>query len=392
MRKEGLTDLAIQNLKTDASARFEVFDTKLPGFGVRVFPSGIKSFILFYRHQGRLRRLTLGRYPVVSLADARRMAFEALGRVTRGSDPQREKQDERRKLNFEDAVARFVTEHCERHNRAATAHETARVLRTRFIPRFAKRDLKEITRADIARVLDGIVSEGKGSTANHTLAAIRKLFNWCVDRGLMEVSPCVGIKIPAPLQSRDRVLVDTELAAVWRASDVVGFPFGTIVKLLILTGQRRGEVAAMRWDEIDFESGAWSIPAQRTKSNKAQVVPLPPQAISLLRSAPRFESPFVFMALGNEDASFSGFSKAKARLAGLAEFGDWTLHDLRRTAASGLARLGVSPHVIERILDHTTGTLGGVAGIYNRFGYLPEMREALERWSDYVSKLVDQGA
>ena len=392
MRREGLTDIAVQNLKPDPSARFEVFDVKLPGFGVRVFPSGIKSFVLFYRHQGRLRRLTLGRYPVVSLADARRLALDALGGVTRGTDPQQVKQDERRKATFEDAVARFIIIHCERHNRAVTAHETARVLRHRFVDKWGKRNLKEITRADVAGVLDAIVKEGKGSSANHALAAIRKFFNWCVERGLIESSPCTGIRAPAPHRSRDRVLSDPELVAVWRASEAVGFPFGTIVKLLILTGQRRGEVAAMRWDEIDFESGVWSIPALRTKSNRAQVVPLPPQAISLLRSAPRFESPFVFMALGNEDASFSGFSKAKARLAGRAEFGDWTLHDLRRTAASGLARLGVSPHVIERILNHTTGTLGGVAGIYNRFGYLPEMRKALEQWSEYVSKLVDQGA
>ena len=294
MLRDVLTDLAVQNLKPDPAGRFEVFDSKLSGFGVRVFPSGIKSFILFYRHQGRLRRLTLGRYPIITLAEARRLALDALGRVTHGSDPHQEKQDARRKSTFEDAVGRFVAEHCQRHNRAETAHETARILRTRFVGKWRTRDLQEIARADIARVLDNIIGEGKGSTANHALAAIRKFFNWCVERGLVETSPCTGIKSPAPNRSRDRVLSDVELAAVWHASSRVEFPFGTIVKLLILTGQRRGEVTEMRWNELDFENATWSIPAERTKSFRAQVVPLGPQAISLLQLAPRFESDFVF--------------------------------------------------------------------------------------------------
>lgn len=388
MAHVALTDISIRNLAAHPSERYEVFDAKIPGFAVRVFPSGVRSFVVFYRVKGRLRRLTLGRYPMVSLAEARRLASEALNRVAHGTDPQRERSAERHGSRFRDTVETFVRLHCERHNRQNTAQETARVLRTRFVTKWGSRDVREISKADVVGVLDAIMGAGLPSAANHALAGIRKFFAWCVERGLVDANPCAGVRAPAPHQSRDRVLSDIELAALWRGCDQAGYPFGDIVKLLVLTAQRRGEVTQMRWSEIDIAGATWSIPAERTKSNRAQVVPLIAHAIEILNRVPRLQSELVFPAVGAETRSFSGFSKAKRRLDLLSSIQSWTLHDVRRSVATGLARLGVAPHVVERLLNHTTGTLGGVAGVYNRFGYLPEMRAALELWAAHLEKLA----
>ena len=386
MLRDSLTDISIRSLKVDPKDRYEVFDVKVPGFGVRVFPSGIKSFVLLYRTNGRPRRLTLGRYPVLSLAEARKLAQAALNRVAHGIDPQHEK-DAARRAGFEVAVESFLNLHCRRYNRPNTARETARILASTFVKRWGRRDLTDIRRVDVMTVLDNLVEHGKPIAANQSLAAIRKFFNWAVERGLIEVSPCMGIKAPAPKHSRDRVLSDDELAAIWRSAKVVGYPFGCIVQLLILTAQRRGEVTGMRWSDIDLGASSWSIPAARTKSNRAQTLPLSPATSALISSMPQFDDDRVFPAQGESAQTFSGFSKSKRRLDALAGVSDWTLHDLRRTAATGMAKLGVTPHVVERILNHTTGTLGGVAGVYNRFGYLPEMRDALGRWTVHVQSI-----
>lgn len=385
MQSVTLTDLSIKGLLPRGNERYEVFDSKVPGFAVRVFPSGIKSFVLLYRQQGRLRRMTLGRYPVISLSEARRLAQRALNSVAHGSDPQQSKTEARNGIAFGETVDTFIATHCARFNRARTAHETARILRSQFVVRWDARDVRDIARADVIVVLDRIVAIGASSAANNALAAIRKFFNWAIERGLIDTNPCVGLKKPAPHRSRDRVLSDGELAQVFRAAIAEGYPYGAIVALLILTAQRRGEVTEMRWSEIDFDKATWTIPAARTKSNRMQVLPLVPQALATLAAVPRFNDDRVFPAQAASSNSFSGFSRAKKRLDEVSGVTQWVVHDLRRTAATGMARLGVAPHVVERILNHTSGTLGGVAGVYNRFGYLPEMRTALDQWAAHVS-------
>jgi integrase len=184
------------------------------------------------------------------------------------------------------------------------------------------------------------------------------------------------------------VLSLDELAAVWKACEEVAQPFPQIVRLLTLTAQRRGEVVGMRWSEVDWSGRTWSIPAQRTKSNRPQVVPLSTFAVAILESVPRINDDLAFPARGREGTTTSGFSKMKRQLEERSRVTGWTLHDLRRSGATHMASLGVAPHVIERILNHTTGTFGGVAGIYNRFQYLPEMREALEKWGGTVRNFV----
>lgn len=205
---EVITDLLLRKLAAPVSARTEIWDSRVPGFGLRISPSGNKSFIVVYRHKGRPRRLTLGRYPMMSLSEARQRAIEALRDAMLGVDPQQEKAAERIGVRFDETVALFVETYCKLHNREVTWRETERVLRTRFVSVWGARDLREITKSDVLAVLDGAVKEQAPSGANHALMAIRLFFNWCVGRGLLEISPCDRVKKPAKEVSRERVLSD----------------------------------------------------------------------------------------------------------------------------------------------------------------------------------------
>lgn len=390
MSGEGLTDLAIRKMAANAGRRVEVWDARVPGFGLRVSSGGAKTFVLMYRVGQRKRRLTLGRYPVLSLAEARQQALAALARVGHGADPANPvvaATGERHA--FEDVVAAFVAMHCARNNRTNTARETERILRRHFAPAWQTREIATITRKEVLDVLDRLIAAGTPSLANHALAAVRKLFNWCIERGVLEQSPCTGMKPPTKANARERVLSEAEIAAVWQGSCATEYPFGAIVQLLLLTAQRRSEVAEMRWAELDLDKELWTIPAERTKSNRTHVVPLSALAIKTILSIPRIDDVRVFPARSG-DGTFQGFSKSKQRLDDACNVRDWTLHDLRRSAATHLAGLGAPPHVIERLLNHTSGTFRGVAGIYNRFGYLDEMREAVEAWARKIQSLADQ--
>ena len=390
MVQTALTDLEVRNLKANKSKRYEVFDGKVPGFAVRVFPSGGKSFVLLYRQGGRVRRLTIGQYPTLSVADARRLARKALNDAAHGVDPQADKDEARQAVTFTNAVETFVETYAGRFNRASTAKEYRRLLTVDSGKSLGEHELRLIRREDLHKILDELVKVGTPGTANHVLAAARTFFSWCLERGILEASPSAGIKMPAPIRSRDRVLSGDELQSVWRGATAIRYPFGTIVQLLILTAQRRGEVGDMRWSELNFDNNTWTLPASRTKSSRAHTVPLTPAAVKILDNIPKRDDERVFPADGGNDSSFSGYSKAKRRLDLATGVVGWVLHDLRRTAATGMAQHGVPPHVVERILNHTTGTLGGVAGVYNRFGYLPEMRAALLVWSHAVTSDVEE--
>jgi len=377
-----LNDVTIRSLPAPVAGQAQYPDGKLSGFGVRVTATGLKTFYLTYRENGASRRLTLGRYPALSLADARKKAHEALAKIARDETPVTRTQAA---IISQDSFAarldQFVETHCKRRNRASTANETERLLRRNFLTHWRSRQIATIKKSDVIGVLDKIVADGTPSAANHAFAAVRKFFNWCVERGVLETSPCLGIKAPARAQSRDRVLSDDEIAGLWHASNNQGYPFGPIFQLLALTAQRRGEVVGMQWEELDLDARVWTIPGARTKNGKTHTVPLSPMVVSIIQSLPRFSSDYVFPARGKLDRPYSGYSKGKRALDAAAGLHDWTLHDLRRTAATGMAKQGTPPHVVERILNHTSGTFGGVAGVYNRFSYLDEMRAALLRWS-----------
>lgn len=382
-----LTDMMLRKLTTEGKDRLEVWDGKISGFGVRVSAAGTKTFILVYRHRGRPRRLTLGRYPILSLADARTKATQALLTVNQGADPALAGADAALpSFQFDAVVASFVDRHCKVHNKASTAKETERLLHKHFVSAWGKRDVRDVRQTHINEILDNLVACGKPSEANHALGVIKTLFRWCVDRDMIPISPCMKVKKPAKHGSRARVLTEDELRALWAGLDQEGYPFGTMTKLLILTGQRRGEVTQMQWPQLDIEAATWTIPAELAKNGREHLVPLSRQALAVIASIPRVHDSLVFPARGSDETVISGFSRAKLRLEQLAGASDWTLHDLRRTAATYLGKLGTQPHVIERILNHVSGTFAGVSGVYNRHPYLDEMRTALQAWADWIEQ------
>ena len=383
-----LTDFSIKQLKPKPNKQFQRFDKKITGLGLRVSPGGAKAFFLAYRFGGLNRRLSLGRYPTISLSEARQRARDALSQISRGIDPAAEKmrtRDGYKASLFPNVLDDFIENYAKRKTRSW--QETDRILRQEFGRVWRKLPINQITKQHINNVLDGIVKRGTPSAANHAFAAIRKFFNWCVERGYLDYSPCTGMKAPSKIASRDRVLKDEELAAVWLAAEKMGWPFGPLVQLLILTGQRRNEVSGLCWDHLDLDQGLWTQPAEGNKSARVHVVPLSPLASQIICSLPRVHDEFVFPARG-KDNPISGFSKWKRKLDELSGVRNWTLHDLRRTAATGMAALNVPPHIIELILNHKTGTLGGIAGIYNRHPYLDERKEALGRWSLHLQAII----
>jgi integrase len=372
--------------------RQEIPDSFLPGLYLIAQPSGAKGWAVRYRHNGATRKLTLGSYPAIDLKAARELGAKALRAVAEGRDPGREKILAR--TAKADSVDRIVEDFLERHvrrsNRPRTAQETERLLRRHVLPRWRGRMVHDVTRRDVLEILDRVVDGGAPIAANRVLAAVRKFFSWCVARDIIAVSPCAGVKPPTAERARDRVLSDDELRLVWAAADKLGGTFGPLAKLLALTGQRRDEVARMRWDELDLDARLWTLPPARTKNNQPHEVPLSKAALAVLESVPRIAgSPFVLTTNGGASAA-SGYSKGRRRLDALlpADMPAWRLHDLRRTCASGLARLGINLPVIEKLLNHSSGSFAGIVGVYQKHSFADEKRAALEAWGNFVAALV----
>jgi integrase len=384
-----LTARTIETIKPGLS-RQEIPDHLLPGHYLVLQPSGARSFAVRYRLGGRSRKYTVGPYPAIDLKTARALAAKALRAVAEGRDPGQEKIATRneRADTFEAVAKQFVDLHCRRANRPRTIEGTQQLLDLHVLPRWRRRLIKEITRRDVLDLLDGLVADGRPVAANRALTAIRKLFNWAIERDIIATSPCAGVKPPTPEQARDRVLSDDELGNVWRAADQLGGPFGALVKLLILTGQRRDEVARMTWREVDLGARLWTLPKERSKNGQPHDIPLSDLAIATLESQPRISDIFVLTTDGK--AAASNYNVNKGRLAALlpADMPPWWLHDLRRTAASGMARLGINLPVIEKVLNHSSGSFGGIVGVYQRHDFADEKRHALERWGAHVADLV----
>jgi len=287
-----------------------------------------------------------------------------------------------------EAVCReFIRLHAQPRNKSW--REAERILEREFINTFGQRDIREIKRWDVLEIMDAAIARGSAYQANRIHSNIRKLFNWCIERGIVETSPIIGLKSPTKEESRDRVLDNDEIARLLRACRNDVYPFRQFVPVLLATAQRRGELAEMRWSEIDFKEKIWVIPADRSKNGKPHVVPLSAFALKVLSEVPRFiDCEYVFTT--TRRSAVSGFSKMLRRLSEGSQTSDWRLHDLRRTAASGMARAGVAPHVVEKVLNHISGTISGVAAVYNRYGYDTEKREALDRWADQLMALQEQ--
>lgn len=377
MRK-ALNVKTIEALKPQAK-RYEVHDLLCPNFSLRVFPTGRKVFTVKYRFGLKQRRLSLGVHPRISLTDARNKAIEVLRLVDDGGDPAA--RTRQLSKDVETVCRDFIRQYARPRNRSWK--ETERILGREFVAVHGQRDIREIDRHDILELIDGAVERGAGYQANRIHSNLRKLFNWCVERGIVDVSPMIRMKPPTKEQARDRVLTDDEIRAVLKACADEPYPYRQFVPLLIATGQRRGEISNLKWSQIDLDAKQLVIPAERSKNGKPHVVPLSDLALKLLAEVPRFPNcDWVFTT--TRKSPISGFSKAIRNILAQSETSDWRFHDLRRTASSGMARLGIAPHVVEKALNHISGTISGIAAVYNRYGYDAERREALDKWGEFL--------
>jgi integrase len=364
------------------------WDAATPGFGVKVTPTGRKIFIVLYRTGGagsKLRKYTIGPYGRITLHQARVAAQKVFAAKLEGRDPAAEKRDSKRRAvadRIEDLLDGFVTQRLAQNRSAA---ETSRLLRREVGIPWAGRSVHSISKRDVVDLISAIVQRGAPGSANKTLKSLKTFLGWCVGQAVLDRSPAEGVPQPMREVARDRVLEDTELAQVLIAARTMGRPYGGIVEFLALTGQRREEVAGLRWEEIDLVQRMWTIPKARTKNEKAHIVPLSTQALAVLTRAYR-KGPVVF-TLGSSK-SFQGFSHAKRRLDQLSGVTEWRLHDLRRTCVSGMARLGVAPHIADKILNHQAGTISGVAAVYQRHDFLAERRSALDQWGAHLARIL----
>jgi integrase len=409
-----LTQAAVERLKPPPSGRIEVWDSQLPGFGLRISASGLKTWQAFYRTNGKPIREKLGTVAQIpNVADARELARQSMAKARTGAHPveyrRRKEEEKQRQAASEEArqrntlaalIDRYLIERpkdkSRRPMRAEYLVETRRTLE-RDVKRslLGKRPLDEITSDDVKGLVRGIAKYAPGQ-ANHVLAYCSALFSWAVDEGLIAKSPAAGVKMPAQKVERERALGEEEIRPFWLASDRIGWPFGPLAQLLLLTAQRRDELAHATWNEFDLDKQTWTLPGERTKNGRAHIVHLSSLAIEILEKLPRIASRkgWVFTTGLGADTPISGFGRGRERIAAAMvemsgeEVAAFTLHDLRRSAATGMAALGIAPHVVDKVLNHSSGKISGVAKIYNRFEYLPERKAALEAWSRHVESLI----
>jgi integrase len=426
-----LTAQAVAKMKATGDLPREVADTSAPGLYLVIYPSGKKSWALrFRRPDRRTAKLVLGSVnligdarrdpdPVVgghlTLAAARRLVAALKHQIAMGKDPSAIYQAERRSIamsaadSFAVAACDFISQHAQKNTRRW--QEQARVLGLRktdeglepidggLAMRWRDKPLAEIDTDTVFRLIEEVRHKGipgleKRSTnaseprARGMHAVLSKMFNWLAQKRRIAVSPMAALKRPPPSRPRDRVLSGKEIIAFWRSADDATSPFGPLLKLLLLTGARLNEVARMEIAELSDNSSIWTISGSRTKNRRTHLVPLSPLAQSLLNEVKHsLDCRFLFST--NQRTPVSGFSKTKRRLdAKMKDVAPWRLHDLRRTCATGMAELGVPPHVVELCLNHVSGARAGVAGTYNRSVQMAERRAALERWADHVTELV----
>jgi integrase len=425
--KKQLTPLGIKNLKPSKERR-EIPDAACPGLYLIVQTSGYKSFAMrFRRPNGKPAKLVLGPVdlsgketeaaPVIgaplTLSAARRLAADIHHQRKRGRDPvadndaakrrQRAEHEARSKTNFAASARDFIEQHAKKKTR--NWKETARILGFKptagdeletiskgLAERWGDKPVANIDGHDVHSLIVEVKRLGvpgaerrtdgpSEARARTTFATLSKFFNWLVENRVIEKNPCIGVHKPTAPKARNRVLSDDEIVKFWKATDAE--QFGPALRLLLLTGSRLNEVCGMRRSELSEDLSTWTLPGERTKNHLEHIVPLPPLAQDLI---PDGDGEFVFTTTGDSQVAIG--SKIKGRLDKAMKIPDWVFHDLRRTAASGMAKLQIPPHVIEAVLNHISGAKAGVAGTYNRWGYLPEKENALQRWADHIGGLV----
>ena len=382
-----------------------LWDGDVKGFGLRVSPKGARAFILMYRAgRGRaapLRKITIGPFGSPwTVETARTEARRLLGEVAAQRDPAGEKAEKRAVVKNgtpeKDTVRAAVEDWLKRDQaKRRTVGEVRRIMTRELLPVWGDRPLASICKREVIELIDGIADRGAPIAANRTLAYVRRFFNWCASRDLIEANPAQYVAKPADEVRRERVLSDGELADVWRGLEGMAEPFAAGMKLLILTGARRSEVFEAERGELNGE--LLHLPATRVKSGEGRIIPLSPPAFAIVEALPVFaNSPWLFTVDGKRPYSDPTSRKAELDRRILAARGPtgeamkpWRIHDLRRSVATGMQRLGVRLEVVEAVLGHTSGSRAGIVGVYQRHQFVTEAREALALWGDHIMRLLD---
>jgi integrase len=381
------TQTDISRLPTPKRGEAVYFDEgkdRAAGLALRVRAAGSRKFVFFYRLGGRLQKLTIGDAASWTLDKARAHARAHRVKVDKGDNPAHEKA----KRRVQDARLFFAVKQdyldARKPNMKPRSHgESARHLDKHWKPLHGM-PVASVDRSTVATRLRTIVKDSGPVAADRARSTLSAMYAWAIGEGLCESNPVIGTNKASEDKPRERILSDAELAAIWKAAPE--YDYGRIVRLLMLTAQRREEIGGLRWDEVDVAAKLISLPGERTKNGRPHDVPLSGAALTVLQSTPeRVGRPLVF---GGGKGGYSGWSRSKDSLDSIVELSDWTLHDLRRTAATRMADLGVAPHVIEAILNHVSGHKAGVAGIYNRSTYAAEKRAALNLWANHVEVAV----
>ena len=402
MPTKHLTAAAVARIKPPRTGQIDYFDAGYPGLALRVSYGGTRTWVLFYRQDRKLRRLTLGALSKLGLTDARGAWRAAREQLSKGLEPvqvfaaaQAEDDATTVRSVVTDWLKRDQTTNRKYGTAARTYGEVERIMNREVLPVWGNRRLADMTPQDVEDLIDAVVDRGTVTMACRVHARLHRLFRWAVQRRLIDASPMQDMPRPRAEIKRKRVLKDEELRCMWDAAAQVGWPMGSAIQLLVLTCARREEISALRWTEIDTERNQILLKGDidRTKNGEDHIIPLSTMARELIDVAPRLAgSSFVFST--TTTTPISGWSKVKARIDSLmrAELGEafesWRLHDLRRTAATGLERLGVPLQVTEALLGHTAGSKGGIAGIYQLHDYAEEKRAAIEKWARHVASLL----
>jgi len=381
MTNRTLTATAVERIRVPATGQADHFDQGYPGLALRVSYGGAKSWVYFYRLFGKQKRLTLGRWPSMSLSAARDAWRNARTTIDKGENPQHQRPAA---ANSFAAVADEWLKRDQAHRRSCAA--TQRLIDRCAKPVWEGRRIATIGRRDINDLIDSVADRGAIVMARRLHAHLHRLFRWAVGRGILETNPMAHLPKPGSEVPRDRALTDPELAQVLKNVTQLRPPFGPIFQLLILTGARRSEITALRWSEIKDDTII--LPRDRTKSGKAHSIPLSPQVVDIIKQLPRIgPRDFVFTINGRNPVTDLAASKEK--LDGLINIPAWHTHDLRRTVATGLQRLGINLQVIEAVLGHVGGSRSGIVGVYQRYSFDAEKRIALEAWAREVERIID---
>jgi len=380
--KRALTALSVERLKPPVSGQVDYFDRGYPGLALRVSYGGAKSWTYFYHHNRKLRRLGLGTYPAVGLAEAREAWREARKDAQAGRDPASAHKRQSGTKDFEGVFREWLQRDQGKNKSKAIV---ARMIERDVLPFWQDRQIADIGRRDVLDVRDAIEDRGAVTAARRVHAHLHRLFKWAVGRGIIESNPLADLPKPGSETKRERVLSDEELVAVWKGAEKLGWPFGDALRLLILTGARRQEIAGLLWSEIDDDT--IKLESARTKNAQPHTIPLSAAALAVIERIPRIAgSAFLFTIDGK--SAVSNWSRIKERFDREVPLDPWRIHDLRRTVATGLQKLGTPLQVTEAILGHTSGSRAGIVGVYQRYNYADEKRAGLEAWGAHVMMLV----